>query len=154
MEDRRDSSLDTLSAYGFRGGNDGCVFEVQGGSMIATTLEHRYRYMTRVNWTAVGNLAGVRRGRINNIATGRRKSKRLSALLETMELPRKIDWNAVAANLNRYLPRPYPSRYIREVACGYRANKRLKDTLTRAGILEMVEKQKSFSSSTNKQEVI
>jgi len=122
--------------------------------MTAIPLEHKYRYMTRVNWAGIANLAGCHRSEVIHIVAGRRKSKRLSALLETMELPRKVDWRRVAEVVSRRRPRPYKPSYVREVATGCRSNKWLYDLLEDLEVLGMVEKQRSFGSIANKQEAL
>ncbi|MDR2582057.1 MAG: hypothetical protein LBC75_01080 [Fibromonadaceae bacterium] len=121
---------------------------------MTATLEHRYRYMTRINWSAIGNIAGCSRWKVNDIFAGRKTNKRLSALLATIELPRKIDWRKVAERMNPYLTKPINPRYLREIACGQRRNKKLREDLEKIGIIEMLEKQRSFSSSTTKQEAL
>ncbi|MCL1957111.1 MAG: hypothetical protein FWF63_07290 [Fibromonadales bacterium] len=117
-------------------------------------LEHRYRYMTRINWSGIAKLAGSNRMEVNHIFAGRKKNKRLSALLATMELPRKIDWRQVAEVISQFRPKTYSPRYVREIACGQRRNANVLDTLTRLGVIEMLERQRSFCSTANKQEAI
>jgi len=121
---------------------------------MTAPLEHRYRYMTRINWAGIANLANCDKEHVRKVWSGLEKNKRLSALLATMELPRKIDWRQVAERLNPYLVKPCNPRYIREIACGQRRNKKIYKDLKAVGIIDMVEKQRSFCSAINKQEAI
>jgi hypothetical protein len=103
-------------------------------------LEHLF--MTQTNWTAMVNIAKCSRARVYDVANGNKTSSRISALLPTLTV-KKLDWRVVAdfvsKNTNR--PRPYKSRYVYEVAKGFRKNAQLFRLLEGLHVIEMLERQ-------------
>ena len=49
----------------------------------------------------------------------------------------KFSWIAVAAEVSKLAGRTYSAQYIREVATGWRSNKKLKPILEKLGVLNL-----------------
>jgi len=52
--------------------------------------------------------------------------------------PRGISWKLVAEEVNSRVSKPYTTHYIREVAVGYRTNKKLYSLLSLLGVPSLV----------------
>jgi hypothetical protein len=101
-------------------------------------------FQTRTDWTATAKAVSLATGKdfasrhdLHEVASGAKRSSRLSALLAQHEV-KKVDWRAVAAFLNKRRPAEcsYKPRYVREVAKGFRDNKMLLNKLVDYQIIE------------------
>ncbi|MCL2282913.1 MAG: hypothetical protein FWC26_06310 [Fibromonadales bacterium] len=94
----------------------------------------------KMDWAATARAIGCDRRRVCGVIKGTEKSQRISAALRTCTV-KKICWRAVAELASEGRPKPYEPRYVREVAKGFRENKRLLERLWKMQIIELLKQQ-------------
>ena len=95
----------------------------------------------KIDWAATARVVGCKRLQdICVVFKGYRKSQRISAALRTCTV-KKICWRSVAELASEGRKRPYKPRYVREVAKGFRENKRLLERLWTMRVIEVLKQQ-------------